>query len=402
MTRSNLVLVLGTISIFSVVNLNISNRLVESSETSYSFYEQSCARNIAHSIIQMNLLEIAEDSEYRIASEATKNLLGGSASYTVTDGEGINSEYIKIDVTARYPDDQNDPEFYQTKHIIAYAVVTSGWVPTVVRGAWTANGDLNQTISDMYIDGRDHDLDLNIIPNAGKPGISSSIEFRNEDNAKIGGTGPDGTDYPMTCPEDSNAIEEYYNWGGTFPQTPDGILGYPEGTLEALAKSGQNGSQYLENPEIVNLGGSKSAIGGLTYPVSGVTYIFVDNGVEYEMMFEQNDNSGILVIHGPNRSSRIKGVKFNPDNSDGKFTGLLVTDYSFHHHIDILGGVLQLSPNLELDKSCNGNQDHWVYYSSKAIEDATRITVEASGLEGNNKNIYGFATGRVKVPKIYE
>lgn len=398
MTRSNLILVLGSISIFAVVNLNISNRLVESSETAYSFYELACARNIANSIVHLMLLEIAEDKDYRVESIDTLFMMGGLAFYTVTDGEGINSDYIKIDVTARYPEYPDDPDFYETKNIIAYAMPGAGWVPPVVRGAWTANASLDNTISDMYIDGRDHDLDLNIIPNSGKPGISSSVDFENTQNAAIGGTSLAGIDYPMTYPEDSLIIEENYDWGGTFPETPDAILGYPEGTLRAIAKSGANGSQYLINPVM----GDKSRIEGLTYPLSGVTYIYINNHKEYELKFEENGNGGILVIHGPNRSSKIKGVKYNKDNSDGLFTGLLITDYSFHHHVDILGSVLQLSPNLESEKDCNGNKDHWVYYSSKAIEDATRITSEVSGLTGNNSNIYGYATGRIRVPKVYE
>ena len=75
-----------------------------------------------------------------------------------------------------------------------------GWIPPVVRGAWTANGDLNNTISDMYIDGRNHDLNLNIVPNTGTRAISTSVDFRNEENAAIGGTAVDSTDYLMTFP----------------------------------------------------------------------------------------------------------------------------------------------------------------------------------------------------------
>jgi hypothetical protein len=204
----------------------------------------------------------------------------------------------------------------------------------------------------------------------------------------------------MTFPEVPEVIEENYDWGGTFPESPDAILGYPEGTLKAAAQTGEFGSQYLYNPGKVKIG-KKWFIDGLTYPISGVTYIEMTNSDEVELMFQQTGNSGILVIHKENGSgSRIKGVKFDKDNSDGLFTGLLITDYSFHHHIDILGAVLMLSPNLEENKNCNGNKDHWVYYSSEAVSNATGIAAEITGLSGSVG--YGFGRKRVNVKYVYE
>jgi hypothetical protein len=59
-----------------------------------------------------------------------------------------------------------------------------------------------------------------------------------------------------------------------------------------------------------------------------------------------------------------------------------------------------LSPDLETTKNCNGNQDHWAYYSSEAIGDATETVAEISGLSGNVG--YGFGKKRVKVKYVYE
>jgi len=191
-------------------------------------------------------------------------------------------------------------------------------------------------------------------------------------------------------------IEENYNWDGGFPESPDAILGYPEGTLKAAAKSGEYGSQYL----LVPVGTKKIDGNLLTYPLSGVTYIEITNSDEAELRLEQNGNGGIVVVHNQDRSSRIKSVKFDEDNSDGLLTGLLVTDYSFHHHIDILGSVLMLSPNLETSKNCKGNKDHWVYYSSEAIISATEIVANITGLSGQVG--YGFGKKRVNVRYVYE
>jgi hypothetical protein len=214
------------------------------------------------------------------------------------------------------------------------------------------------------------------------------------ENAAIGGTN-NKIDYPMTFPENPNVIEENYNWGGSFPETPDEILGYPEGTLKAAAKSGEHGSQYLLLPN------NEKTIDGtlLTYPLSGVTYIDVQNSADIDLLLEQTGNRGIVVVHRDGGGSKIGSVK-SDNSSDGLLTGLLITDYSFHHHIDILGGVLQLSPDLETSKNCNGNADHWVYYSSEAVTNATGIAAEITGL--SQQVGYGFGKKRVNVKHVYE
>jgi hypothetical protein len=101
------------------------------------------------------------------------------------------------------------------------------------------------------------------------------------------------------------------------------------------------------------------------------------SGIEIEFTFQQSGNSGILVIHAPGSSSRVKQFE---SNEDDPFTGLVITDYSFHHHIDILGAIVQLSPDLETAEDCSGNQHHWVRYSSRAISDATALILETTGI----------------------
>ena len=185
----------------------------------------------------------------------------------------------------------------------------------------------------------------------------------------------------------------------------------------------------------------------LTFPLSGGTFVELTDGVERDFKMIGNGNGGILIVHGPNTSSRLKGLKtkeLKPGNDESKvchlpgtedestiiiddseltthldhgdfegdcssqtwFQGLIITDYSFHHHLDILGAILQLSPNLETEDNCNGNQDHWAKYSSEAIEQATVITATTSGLQGNNPygkfNIIGFGNGRQKAMHWFE
>jgi len=386
MARYIMIVVLGGMLTFGIANISQNSILTQGTENVVGNFSSNRAHDIASSMGDILMMRLSNDLDYR-ETGTSEDLFGGEVSYVVEDTFFDGDSLVRIKVTAGYGD--------VTKTITTFTDKPSnGWVPPVIRGAWTANANLNNTISDMFIDGRDHDLDLNLIPTTGKYGVSTSTAFINTESAAIGGTN-NFVDYPMTFPEVPEVIEENYNWDGGFPESPDEILGYPEGTLKTVAQSGEGGSQYLLNPPL-----SGKYLTGLTYPISGVTYIEVTNGKDYEIELQENDNSGILVFHNDDTNSRFKGIKFDKDNSDGQFTGLLVGDYTFHHHIDILGSVLLLSPDLEEDKNCNGNKDHWVKYSTEAIINATQFVSETTGLAG--KMGYGFGKKRVKVRYVYE
>ena len=386
MARFIMIIVLGGMITYGISNITQNSTVNQGTQNVVDNFSNKRAHDIAASMSEILLARISNDVTYRVNTSATEDMFGGEATYTVEDTFFESDSLIKIIVAAEYNG--------VTKTITTYAAKpTDGWVPPVIRGAWTADANLNNTISDMFIDGRDHDINQNLIPTTGTFGVSTSTTFVNVENAAIGGTN-NYIDYPMTYPEIPEVIEENYDWDGGFPETPDEILGYPEGTLKAAAQSGINGSQYLLLPN------SEKKIDSelLTYPLSGITYIDVQNAADIDLLLEENGNSGILVVHRDNGDSHISSVKSK--NSDGLFTGLVIFDYSFHHHIDILGAVLMLSDDLETSKNCNGNQDHWVKYSSEAIGNATEIASEITGLSGEVG--YGFGKKRVNVRHVYE
>ncbi len=381
MGKATLTLVLGSIVLFTVFNTNLNRTINLGTDITIDRYNEIKAKNTANSMVNVLLSKLADDNTLRFEDPVNLPLFGGTVTYRMLDTTLIPPDtLIKIHVTAKF----EDSEFTVNTFTI---VESGGWVPPFVRAAWTANADLDNTISDMYIDGRDHDLNENVIPKTGRYGVSSSTDFNNTQNAAIGGT-KDSVDYDMTYPENPNVIEENYDWDGNFPTTPDEILGYPEGTLKAVAQSGAGGSQYVLNP-------GKTIDGSdLTFPISGVTYIEITDGqeTEWKSPTTTGTDKGILIIHAPDGSSRAKGVKADK-NAEHPLTGLLITDYSFHHHIDILGAVLQLSPNLETSKDCNGNKDHWVYYSSEAIKNATELVAKETGSRGNAGKTVGGSSG---------
>jgi hypothetical protein len=387
-----MIMVLGAMVTFGVSNITQNNVVGEGTKNTVDDFSLKRSRDIANSMTDVIIMRLANDVTYRVNSDATEYLNGGEINYTVEDSFFESDSLVKITVASEFNG--------VTQNMTSYVGrPTDGWVPPIVRGAWTANANLNNTISDMYIDGRNHDKNLNIIPNTGIYGVSTSTTFVNVENAAIGGTNNE-VDYPMTYPEAPEVIEENYNWGGAFPESPDEILGWPEGTLKSAAQSGEFGSQYLYNPGKVKIG-KKWFIDGLTYPLSGVTYIEMTNSSGVELLLKEMGNGGIVVVHNEGSGDAIiEGIKFDSDNSDGLFTGLMIMDYSFHHHIDILGAVIMLSENLETSKNCNGNADHWVKYSSEVIESSTKIAAEITGLMGTIG--YGFGKKRLPVKFVYE
>jgi len=409
MGKASLILVLSSIVLFSIYNTNINDSIHLGSKATIERYSEIQAKQTANSIVNIVLTEIAENASYRVTYATEKTLFGTTAKYRVIDTVlNVADTVVKIEVKALFETSFDEDKYFT---VTAFTTSPKGWVPPFIRGAWTANADLNNTISDMYIDGRDYNLDLTINPGQGTYAVSSSTGFTNVDGAEIGGTTVGDVDVSFTTDPNvwGDVIEQNAAWLGSFPTTPDEILGYPEGTLIAIAQSGVNGSQYVLDP------GSKIDSDDLNFPLTGVTYVEITDGIEGKFKFldvsAATPDQGILIMHGPSASSRVKEIARSEKESTIPFVGLMITDYSFHHHIDILGAVLQLSPNLEDEKNCNGNQDHWVYYSSAAIEGATGMVAEAAGSSGNaalatlgggGGPVSALGTGRQKVLFWYE
>ncbi|MCR4416497.1 MAG: hypothetical protein NUV92_01950 [Ignavibacteria bacterium] len=355
MGRAVIIILIGALVIFGLYTISSMESEKEAYNKSFESYRNNYVRNISLSMIDILMMKLADSSNYRVNQEQKQSLLGGTATFTIKDTVLGSDSVVQIRVLAEYEGIK--------KESIAYVTFGSGFVPPVLRGVVTANANLNKTISDMIIDGRDHDLNGNLIPKNGIYGVSSGTSFSNLQGAMIGGT-VNGVDYPPKYPEDPRVIEQNYNWGGSFPTSPDQILGYPEGTLKSIAQSKVKGSQYVTN------------ISQLKYPLSGVTYLELSSA-EVKIDLGKSDNWGILVVHNSTGSTRVTQLK-----SSKPFKGLIIGDYMFHLHLDILGGLILLSPNLEMTNECKGNNDHKIYYSSAAIKNATFFANSVSGQTG--------------------
>jgi hypothetical protein len=355
MVRFLIILAIGAILVYTYISITSNENKYKGSENVVDKHNYN-ARDIASDMVDVILKRIANDSDYRVKSPKTEHLNGGTVTYTAENTLVKGESFVKIVSSAKYNG--------VTKTVITYSKRPGeGWVPRSIRAAWTVNGPLNNTISDMLIDGRNHDLNGNIIPKTGVYGVSTSVEFHNGQNGSIGGT-IDSIDYPISFPVHPKVIEENYDWEGAFPKSPDEVLGYPEGTLKKFAQDGLNGSLYTTNP--LDL---KRRL------LSGVTYLELPSGKDEKIALPKGIHKGILIIHNDSLDSRILNITLE----QGEFQGLIIGDYMFHFHIDVLGSIILLSPDLEQEDECEENLDHQVYYSSETVSAATSVISEHIG-----------------------
>jgi len=242
-----------------------------------------------------------------------------------------------------------------TKTIQTYMEVLPPPPPPTIRGAIVAAGPV-KTLGSLTMDGRDHDIDGNLISKKGTLGLSTTQTFQQSGNSKVGGT-KDVVDYSPIKPGNP-AIIEATNWSaqadwgsGGFPNTPDKVMNFSEGTLKAIAQSGQNGSQYVTNPS------------SLTFPLSGVTYVELASGATWQSM-DFGNSSGILVVHNTATNAIMKNL------NGGTFRGLIIADDIVHIHTTIIGAVMNLT-SAPSTGNCIGNGSGSVLYSNEAIGQTT-------------------------------
>ncbi len=234
--------------------------------------------------------------------------------------------------------------------------------PPGIRGAVTANYNVG-TLGTMVVDGRDHDIDGNLLGGTTSLlGVSSKGDITEGGNSMIGGEAPDGT---LVAPTKTGSFgppatgwaescERNATW--TAPLTPDAALGWPEGTLKRIAQSGYGGSQYTTNPST------------LTLPFSGVTFVEIPAGQDWQAV-DFGESSGILIVHNNTRNAVIENT------NQGRFKGVILADDYVHVHNQIIGAVVNLTTNPSAG-NCIGNGTGSVLYSKTAVDNALNAVAQ--------------------------
>lgn len=368
MGKAILIMVLGSLLLFGVVNMNINNNMSAASQSSFDRLNETQARNVANSIAEMAIEQVGDSNAYRATSPVTfSNVFGGSGSYTVTDTTISGNGYIKVKANSLYSG--------MAKSIsVIIQVPQNANFPPGVKAAISTNNEV-LTSGTLTVDGRDHDINGNLTGNPGTYGIWSTEDFTRQGSSSIGGY-YNGTNYAPSSSPNTNSYREEQSGG--YPTTPDSVMGgtpngFPPGTLKSIAQSGYNGSQYVTNPNY------------LTYPLSGVTYVEIPYSSPW--ISSNIDGTGILVIHNSTSNAIIKNENL------GSFTGIIIADDIIHIHTTIIGAIIGLTTNPSEGNSI-GNGSGNVLYSRQAIMNATNSVLD----QGN----YGYAKHRMSIIKWYE
>lgn len=290
---------------------------------------------------------------------------GNGGSGGGTNPPAANNSYVKITVNGTYMD--------VTKTVVVYAQFNTGGstVPSSIKASITTNGSTN-TNGNLTVDGRDHDTNGTLLATGGMPGIYSTGNVQQKSQSQIGGTF-NGVDYAPSMPAAVGIVDAKQTWSGTYPTTPDEVMGgtgggFPSGTLKTYAQSGKNGSQYVTSSN------------GLTFPLSGVTYVELPaNGSLSNINLS---GSGILIVHNTSGNAVISGI------NSGTFSGLIITDDISGLNGTVIGGIFTLNSG----NSTLGSGSGSLLYSNKAIQNAVGLFSTSSP-----KAAYGAAGKRLSV-----
>lgn len=366
MGNQALVLLAGTMVIAAIYFLGFKQTGNDLARNTSSSFAEASAKEVNTSAMEMAMSQLADSSTWR-ASFANLTLFGGTTTVLFADTVIGTDSAIVVRSFSKYITGLD------TATASSRAIVKpTGYVPVVVRAAFTAFGPLNDAISDMFIDGRNFKGDgVSIVAKKGVFAVSTGqASFVNNDAAQLGGTtyttNP-ATDIAPSFPHNPLVVETNSSWPSGWPTTPDLGLSLPPGTLKKIAQTGSiPGSQYVTSAAF------------LAYPLRGVTYLETADSIVEEIHFGDNP-SGIFVMHSPTTSSRGEKLLIGT----GPFKGLLVMDNAFHIHMDILGAIVLLTPNTVVGRNCAGNAGHYIRYSSETIMNATAQIV-SSGVAGGS------------------
>ncbi len=375
MGKQILIYVLGSLSIFLIVTKNTLDRNNSVTTSAVTHYTEIMARNTSNSLCEMLIAKLADSITYRANSWTNKAMFSGTSKYRIVDTLISSDSLIKISVKGIYLNSISNVEALVKK----YTSGNPGFFPSAtVKAAITTNNPV-ETLGTLTVDGRDHDINGNLLLTAGTYAIWTTSTCSRGGSSTLGST-VGGVDNAPAKVENNNVRLESQVYAGGYPNNPDDILGgsangFPAGTLKAIAQSGYNGSQYVTDP--VNL----------TYPLKGVTYVELPSGAEW--LTAAIEGSGVLIVHNSAVNAKVKNM------NSGVFKGLFIADDIIHVHSTIIGAVVGLSPSPS-EGNCIGNGSGNIIFSREAI---TKGTTKIKEIETVG---YGFNRKRLDIISWFE
>ena len=374
MSKMILILIMGAFISYGIINITSNDNLTQSTENAADNYSLTKARNIANSTAEMIFSNLGDNINWRVNSPVTEEYLNGEVTYKVEDAFFNGDSLIKISILGNY--------FNNLKSVTIYTArdyKSPGSIPPGVKGAITTDNDV-QTHGTLTVDGRNHSMAGNLIPQQGTFGIWTTNQYEHKGNSTIGGTyynAGTGTDIEPTKTGYTPVVGVTQTYQDGFPDTPEKVLGgtskgYSEDKLKEIAKLGLNGSQYVTNPA------------SLTYPLKGITYVELPPAGVW--LASSIEGSGIMIIHNKTKNAVIKNL------NSGVFRGLIIADDIIHIQSVIIGAIVSLTNNPS-EGNTIGNGTGIVKFSKEAITSGTGFATTHN---------FGFRAKRVDVKYWFE
>jgi len=346
MGRYTLILVAGFAIIAGLLKMNMQQIGRKSSKISFEKYETEAARSVAHSAGQLALEQLKRDLDWR-DGYSNLSFSNGTADVNIVDSSTdstLGPDTIRVE-------SQGSHARGNATVILKVALGHPDFPDNITSGI-TANSNVG-TLGNMNVDGRDHDMDGNLISDNGVLAIKTTETYYCGGSTSLAGTTESGTDYGPVRVNYDPIVEEDFDWPGIYPRTPEEVLGgidagLPNGILKSVALSGINGSQYTHDPTT------------LTFPLNGVTYVELPYRGEWNPVDFGDESSGILVVHNSSYTALMKNL------NEGIFRGFIVADDMVHIHATIIGGVFLLS-RWPSEGNCIGNGSGDLLFSRTAI-----------------------------------
>jgi hypothetical protein len=349
MGKSALILVMGFAIITGIIRLSLQRSGRDISQIAFNQYYDNTARNAAHSGAQLAMDRLRQTPNWRDGF-TNLSLFDASVNVQVYDQSSdstLGQDTLRIAAQGNIGGDTADVILTVTMDLATYL--------GLINSAITGHSNI-KTLGDMIVDGRDHDLNGNVIPNNGTYAIVTTQTYVQGGNTMLGGTPLTGIDLaPVKTGWDSVVLQNYV-WPGAFPTTPEEVLGgeaagIPPNFFKYLAISGYNGSQYVTNPA------------SLRFPLRGVTYVELPNGTEWNPADLGTTGTGLLIVHNDLRTARMENMNAT------LFRGLIIVDDLMHIHTNIIGAVFVLTEN-PYSGNCIGNGTGDIMFSRMALDEA--------------------------------
>ncbi len=341
MGKTVLIYVLGTLSIFVVINANLSNTILDQSKSSYGYYAEVQVRDIGNTMIEMLTSQLADSISYRVTQPASKSFFDGQVTYTMKDTVVAPDSMVKISVSATY--------FGQTKNMFSLLKKPGGAVPPPAFGyAVYSSGDL-QLSGNAEIQSENPAWNANVHTN-GNMQLSGNVEidgfvtyvnqFQQSGNPVIQ-PNLNPNNLPVTSHVSSVPVPTFNpdDYQSIATQTFSGNFNKSSGTVTLGT---------AQNPAIVYVGGNLNWSGNVTVTGYGIIVVKGNSQMSGNVTFQTQD---------PNKSTfslyTVGNIQMS-GNSDmyGQYLSLANIQMSGNgtlHGSLAAGGQVQMSGNGEVE-----------------------------------------------------